>query len=75
MEQYKNLAGNSGVVAFEIGSDSIQVQFSSGSIYEYTDSSAGTKNIDEMKRLAQCGKGLSTFISRHVRDKYAQKLC
>ncbi len=74
MEQYKNLAGNSGVVAFNIGSTSIQVKFSRGSVYEYTNSSAGPKNIDEMKRLAQCGKGLGTFISRHVRDKYAQKL-
>jgi hypothetical protein len=41
MERYKNLGGKSGVSAYEIGSDSITVQFTTGSVQnsdkEYND--------------------------------------
>lgn len=74
MERYKNLAGNSGVVAYEIGSDFIKVEFRGGSIYLYNYHSAGKENIERMKELAMAGKGLSTFISQVVREKYASKL-
>ena len=36
MEPYKNLSGNSGVVAYETGPDFIKVQFSDGGVYVYT---------------------------------------
>jgi hypothetical protein len=44
MERYKNLGGDSGVVAYEIGADSIKVGFSDGSLYLYTYGSAGQYN-------------------------------
>lgn len=40
MERYKNLGRDSGVSAYEIGDDSITVQFSTGEVYLYTYRSA-----------------------------------
>ena len=74
MRRYGNLSGNSGVTAYEIGSDFITVEFRDGSTYSYTNSITGLSNIEIMKRLAAKGSGLSTFISRHVKDKYAVKV-
>ena len=74
MEHYQSEAGESGVVAYEIGRGSIVVKFVGGEKYLYTDRSAGAKNIARMQLLAKTGRGLSTFISRHVHDKYARKL-
>ena len=73
MERYKNLGGDSGVVAYEIGSDSIRVQFSDGAIYRYTYASAGSSNIEHMKQLARNGQGLNSFINTTVRKAYALK--
>ncbi|RAP57857.1 hypothetical protein [Oleiagrimonas sp. MCCC 1A03011] len=74
MERYMNLGGDSGVIAYELGDDSITVQFNDGSIYLYTSQSAGSGNLAEMQRLAQTGQGLNSFIRRIVRKGYAQKL-
>jgi hypothetical protein len=73
MEHYKNLGGDSGVVAYENGSDFISVQFSDGSVYLYTYASAGAQNIEHMKQLATCGQGLNSFINTTVRKAYARK--
>ena len=74
MEPYKNLSGDSGVVAFEIRSDSIIIEFKDDGLYLYTYASAGKDNIEQMKRLADNGKGLCTFVTRHVRYNYTQKI-
>lgn len=74
MEQYKNIGGDSGITAYELGQDSITVQFKDGAVYLYTNQSAGAANIAEMQRLAVSGQGLNSFISRVVRKGYAQKL-
>jgi hypothetical protein len=74
MQRYKNLSGESGVVAYEIGKRSITVRFTNGDRYIYTDQSAGADNIAEMQRLATLGTGLSTFISQVIRDRYERKL-
>jgi hypothetical protein len=74
VERYKNRSGDSGVTAYQLGRDSLLVQFKNGTIYSYTYASAGRKNIEHMKRLAVAGQGLSTFISQHVSHRYAAKL-
>ena len=74
MEKYLNLGGNSGIAAYEIGVDSITVQFNDGSIYLYNYQSAGKENIEHMKKLAVAGQGLNSFIMRKVRKSYATKL-
>jgi hypothetical protein len=73
MERYANLSGDSGVALYEIGSDSIRIQFSEGSVYLYTCSSAGAGNIERMKKLASAGRGLSSFIATTVKKRYARK--
>jgi hypothetical protein len=74
MKRYKNLEGHSGVTAYEAGSDSISIEFNGDAVYLYTYSSAGKRSIEKMKKLAAAGKGLSTYISRIVREKFEKKL-
>lgn len=73
MQRYKNLGGDSNVAAYEYGSDFIRVQFNDGSVYLYTNSSAGSYNIDTMKKLADAGHGLNSFINTNVRKAYKTK--
>ena len=71
MERYKNLNGDSGVTNFEIGTDWIKVWFNKWYLYTYA--SAGSSNIEEMKKLAVAGRGLNSFIKKNVNKSYASK--
>ena len=73
MQPYRNLAGDSGVVAYDTGADFIRVRFIGGETYLYTYRSAGARNVEQMKSLAANGKGLSTFISRTIKGMYSAK--
>jgi hypothetical protein len=73
VERYKSLDENSGVVAYEIGPDFIKVRFRDGPIYVYNDVRPGAAHVEQMKVLARTGKGLSTYISQHVKSLYAFK--
>ena len=73
MEKYKNLSRDSSVYAYEIGMNYIDVQFNDGSIYRYSYKSAGASNVEQMKRYAQAGDGLGSFIQRNVRKLYEFK--
>ena len=74
MPHYKNLSGHSGVVAYETATDSITLTFTDGGRYLYTSVSVGRAALDRMIALAKAGRGLSTFVSQHVRDRYERKL-
>ena len=74
MKRYKNLSKDSGAIAYEIGKESIKVQFRDGSIYNYTYGSTGKEHIEQMKKLAELGRGLTTYINVYVREKYALKI-
>lgn len=74
MHRYRNQSGESGVTAYELGDDSITIQFTGGDRYLYTGRSAGSENIAKMQELAREGRGLSTFVSQHIRQRYARKL-
>lgn len=74
MKRYANASGHSGVTAYEIRPDAITVAFRDGGVYRYTYASAGRDNVERMKLLAAAGRGLSTFITRSVRDRYAEQL-
>lgn len=65
MEPYSNLSRASGVLAYQVGSDYIIVQFKTGqyTFYKYTYSSAGSAVIEHLKNLAQQGRGLNSYIS------------
>lgn len=70
MEAYKNLYGNSSIVAFDIGNDYISVKFSDGKIYRYSYKSAGTDKVERMKLLAKQGSGLNSYIMRFAKYDY-----
>lgn len=72
-EKYRNVSGNSGVAYYENSDDAITVQFNDGWTYLYTAQSAGIENIRHMHRLALAGRGLATFITQSVRNKYDRK--
>jgi len=67
---YENISGESNVSGYNIGTDFIQVMFSSGSVYTYSYDSAGQENVEEMKRLAIAGQGLGSFIQNNVKYDY-----
>jgi hypothetical protein len=72
--RYQALGGDAGVSRYQMGTDSITVQFKDGSSYLYTYASAGKTKIEAMKKHATKGEGLTTYINQHVRDRYAAKL-
>ena len=74
MQRYGNQNRESGVVAYDIDAGQIIVQFRNGDRYLYTEDSAGAANIARMQELARAGRGLSSFISQHVHDRYARKI-
>jgi hypothetical protein len=73
MKRYANQSGSSGVVAYELGEEFIDVKFVGGEVYRYTARRPGARDVLHMKELALRGEGLSTFISRHIRNRYESK--
>ena len=73
MKRYRNLEGHSGVLAYDIRPDAIAVRFAGGDVYDYTYVRPGRTHVEAMKRLALAGRGLSTYISQHVREDYAAR--
>ncbi len=69
MKPYRHPDGEAGVVAYDYGGDWIKLQFAGGRIYEYTERSIGAGNLRAMKRLADSGRGLTTFVNTHPRVK------
>jgi len=65
MKSYFDSDNNSNIDTYEYGDDYISVRFKDGSVYTYTYMSAGSGAIEEMKRLADCGDGLNSYISRY----------
>lgn len=74
MNRYLNKSKRSGILAYEAGKNFIAILFTGGKKYLYTYSSAGKINIETMKKLAKSGKGLATYISQHIKDKYEKQL-
>jgi hypothetical protein len=73
MKRYLDLSGTSGVRAYAIGEQTVTVQFADGGAYLYSYASAGRERVEEMKRCALAGRGLSTYISQHVGQAYESK--
>ena len=73
MRQYGGNGKKHGVLAFEIGPDSIDVEFTSGWIYHFSYQKPGQPRVEKMKELAESGHGLSTFISKHVKNRFESR--
>lgn len=72
MTKYSNKGRDSGILAYEISLSEISVKFSDGSVYRYSYDSAGRDNVEQMKKLAQQGEGLNSFINKYVKFKYVR---
>lgn len=74
MTVYLNMNGNSGVTAYALGVDYIDVQFRTGrcKTYRYSYASAGETKVETMKQLAVRGYGLNTYIQRYAREDYVK---
>ena len=70
---YGNGNGNSGIIGYEIGDDSIDVEFANGGVYTYSETNIGRLNFLNMQVLAMQGSGLNAFINKHVRGKYTSR--
>lgn len=68
MERYKNR--DSGVKAYQIGTDYILVKFDSFKTYKYSYKKAGRFKVEKMKTLAVKGKGLNSYINRFAKYSY-----
>ncbi len=76
MTRYGNedRTAKSGVVAYEMHDDAIDVRFANGDVYRYDETTPGAVDVELMKRFARAGRGLTTYISKYVKDRYAEKL-
>jgi hypothetical protein len=62
------------VVGYDIFDDRVTLEFSDGSKYLYTYSSAGISNVEKMKLFANQTEDLSNFVNTTVKDLYLLKL-
>lgn len=74
MKRYTNKSGNSGITAFEVGKNYIIIQFKDGGKYLYNEVQPGKNHVQQLKFLAEEGKGLATYINQHVRENYFEKI-
>jgi hypothetical protein len=75
MKPYRNASGGSGVSAYDYGNDWILIKYvNRRRPYEYTLKNVGKANLAAMKRLADTGQGLTTFINTHpsVKNGYTK---
>ncbi len=69
-ERYRSRKASSGVLKYaSIADDAIWVEFQDKKVYLYTGRSIGKAEVEEMKRRAITGNGLSTFINQHRTGK------
>jgi uncharacterized protein YigE (DUF2233 family) len=75
MTPYRDLSGTSGIAAFAIKPESIHVRFKHSDTpnYLYDFATTGKQHVEAMQALALAGHGLSTYIARHVQDRYARR--
>jgi hypothetical protein len=73
VERYGTAGQDTDILAYEEGTDFIRVRFTDGTVYLYDASHPGASHVAEMKKLAHAGKGLTTYINRHVRKGYARR--
>lgn len=73
MADYGGSRRRRGVKTYEIGPNSIDVEFASGWIYHFTYERTGPLRVEQMKELAESGQGLSSFINKHARNRFASR--
>lgn len=67
MKPYRN--PDSGITGYDYGDRWIHIRFVGGAIHAYTLARIGAKHLAELKRLADSGDGLNTYINTHPQVK------
>lgn len=65
---------NTGVHAYALLPNAIALRFSDGRVYLYDAHTPGRSQVETMQRLAQTGRGLTTYVNRYVRERYAEQV-
>lgn len=66
--------GKSGIESYETGEDYIIIRFRKASYdYKFTYASAGKVAVEVMKKMAEQGSGLSTYVATQMKDKHESK--
>jgi hypothetical protein len=73
MQRYADHGGRSGIVAFELGENYLDVRFASGEVRRYSDRRPGARDVIHMKELALRGEGLAAHIKAHIGERYESK--
>jgi hypothetical protein len=74
MRHYKNINQGSSVLAYEYGNEWITIEYVTGNLHTYKYADAGRSHVESMKKYADKGKGLDSYISQHhLRRKSQQK--
>ena len=73
MQPYGGHHKKHGVQAYEIGPESIDIEFGSGWVYRISYHKPGPNRVEHMKQLAESGQGLTTFINKHVRNRFESR--
>ena len=66
------MGATEGVTHFEMLPTALTVKFANGKHYTYSHGVTGYHAVEEMKRLALNGQGLTSYISRH-KPQHASK--
>lgn len=69
MEKYRNINNNSDIEGYECGEDWIFIIFTNGDHDKYTYGCVGYYNLEKMKKLADRGSGLNSFINLNIKNK------
>jgi hypothetical protein len=69
MKSYKG-SKSGGVDSYELRENGIILKFKDGKTYVYSYKRPGKIHVDNMKRLAKGGSGLTTYVNKYVRDNY-----
>jgi hypothetical protein len=73
LQPYGNRHGGSGVRAWAITGDTLSVEFVDGAVYDYRRQDVGLRLFTAACAAARAGRGLSSCISRHLREGYAAR--
>lgn len=75
MERYKGQDDHdSGVIAYELLPDGIILLYKTYRKYLYDYDKPGKVHVEEMKKLAKAGSGLTKYVNQHVRENYKREL-
>ncbi len=67
MKPYRN--AGSGITGYEYSDRWIHIRFASAAVHAYTKGRIGAKHLAALKKLADAGDGLNTYINKNPRVK------